>query len=335
VRQVEGQKEKQTEPKSLGVAVGQRTVTEASVHAFGCLTGDYARMHLDHEFGRSTPQGGPIAHGLLNACWAVGALTQYAPELLFVEDPEAWLAGFSVRLSRMVAVGDTLGVRWSATKGHALELSEEDAVYASSTAFEVPNQRDELTSSGVVTVCRAGSRGGLAALPDAPEPWPVEDWCLPRSPSLFYAEDLLESGPRGETFGQTVTETDVVAFAREVGELNPRYLNAEFARRSLFGERIAPPMLIFCLGFAEWLQVLLRTPMPSSGFAGHLGDSWRFFRPVRIGDTIRTRHRPLSCERSKGRPDQAILQFGIQVVNQHEEVVQDGRVVMMISGRPG
>jgi acyl dehydratase len=288
---------------------GQRTVTEAGVHAFGCLTGDYARMHLDHEFGRTTPQGGPIAHGLLNACWAMGALTQYAADRLRVADPEAWLAGFNVRLSRMVAVGDT-------------------------TAFEVPNQRGEVTSSGVVTVCHGDSSGGRAALPDPPEPWAVEAWQLPDSPSIFHAEDIFESGPRGETPGQTVTETDVVAFAREVGELNPRYLNAEFARRALFGERIAPPMLVFCLGFAEWLQVLLRTPMPSSGFAGHLGDSWRFFRPVRFGDTIRTRHRPLSCERSRSRPGRAIVHFGLQMINQSDEVVQDGQVVMMMNARP-
>ena len=320
-----------------GPEFGHRTVTEAAVHAFGCLTGDYARMHLDHEFGRSTPHGGPIAHGLLNACWAVGALTQYASERLGIDDPDAWLAGFEVRLSRMVAVGDTLSVRCSAAKEHASGQDPEGAApdgRLSSTSFEVPNQRGEVTSSGIVTLHRAASGSGLAALPEPPAAWPFEAWQLPESPSIFYAEDIVECGPRGETIGQTFTETDVVAFAREVGELNPRYLNAEFARRSLFGERIAPPMLVFCVGFAEWLQVLLRTPMSSSGFAGHVGDSWRFFRPVRIGDTIRTRHRPLSCEPSRSRPGRAIVRFGLQMIDQDDRVVQDGQVVMMMNARP-
>jgi len=319
------------------VTVGHRTVTEAAVHAFACLTGDYARMHLDHEFGRTTEQGGTIAHGLLTACWALGALTQHAPERLRVADPEAWLAGFDVRLSRVVALGDTLSVEWSPTQTHAQELGVPTGAGSgewTSTAFRVPNQRGEETSSGVVTIGRAASAALGAIRENEPEPWPVESWEPPRSPDVFFAEDLVECGPRGETLGQTVTETDVVAFAREVGELNPRYLNAEFARATPFGARIAPPMLTFCLAFAEFLGELLAMPMPSSGFAGHLGDSWRFFRPVRIGDTIRTRHRPLSCQRSRSRPDKAIVHFGLQVLNQRDEVVQEGRIAMMIPARP-
>ncbi|MFP6639374.1 MAG: MaoC family dehydratase N-terminal domain-containing protein, partial [Myxococcota bacterium] len=158
---------------------------------------------------------------------------------------------------------------------------------------------------------------------------------LPASPSTFYAEDLLEAGPRGDTCGQTLTLADAVNFAREVGELNPRTLNIEFAKQTPVGERVVPPMLIFCLGFAEFLQTLLTAPMPSSGFAGHLGDSWRAFRPALIGDTIRTRHRPLDCRPSRSHPGQAIIRFGLQFLNQRDEVVQDGQVTMMIPSREG
>ena len=150
------------------------------------------------------------------------------------------------------------------------------------------------------------------------------------APSPLYAEDLVEGGPRGESLGRTVTEADVVGFANFTGELNPLYLNGEVARSGLFGARIAPPMWAFCIGFGDFLRELLSVQMASSGFAGHLGDSWRFFAPIHIGDTIRTRHQPLSCVRSKSRPEMAIVHFGLQLLNQRGEVVQDGRVAMMI-----
>jgi acyl dehydratase len=313
---------------------GHRTVTEAAIHAFASLTGDAARMHVDHDFGRSTPLGGPIAHGLLTAAWALGALTRHCSDPLATRDPETALAGLEVRFSRIVALGDTLCVRCGPSSTHALELPPPEAGRARSTAFEVENQRGERVSSGLVTVRPAADLEAGASGAVAPEPWPDPPASGATSGTIFHAEDVLERGPRGETLGQTLSETDVVAFARETGEQNPRYLNAEFARRTPCGERIASPMLTFCLGFAEFLDPLLALPMPDAGFAGHLGDSWRCLRPTRIGDTLRTRYRPLSCERSRSRPGQAIVHFGLQLVNQRGEIVQDGRVAMMIPSRP-
>ena len=325
----------QTEAGNESPIVGHRTVTEAAVHGFACLTGDYARMHLDHEFGRTTPMGVTIAHGLLNACWALGALTRHAEERLRLRDPNAWMAGFSVRFSRVVALGDTLAVRWLPSAEHAIEGGEGGARTLTSTAFEVPNQRGEITSRGLVTIARGAVEAGAAVdASERPELFDVDAWSQPAAPEIFYAEDLLESGPRCESPGRTVTEGDVVAFARETSELNPRMLDAIFARATPFGERMASPMLVFCLSFSEFLRTLLDLPMPSSGFAGHLGDSWRFFQPVRMGDTIRTRHRAVSVSPSRSRPGQAIVRFGLQVLNQRDELVQDGEVAMMIPSRP-
>ena len=74
--------------------------------------------------------------------------------------------------------------------------------------------------------------------------------------------------------------------------------------------------------------------MPEGGFAGHLGDSWRVFAPLHLGDTIRTRYRTLSCRPSRSRPEMAIVCFGVQLLNQRSVLVQDGEVVMMIPRRP-
>ena len=49
-----------------------RTVTEADVVNFAGLSGDFNPLHTDEEFGRATPFGGRIAHGMLVAAMATG-----------------------------------------------------------------------------------------------------------------------------------------------------------------------------------------------------------------------------------------------------------------------
>jgi acyl dehydratase len=49
-----------------------RTITEADVVNFAGLSGDFNPLHTDEEFGRTTPFGGRIAHGMLIAAVATG-----------------------------------------------------------------------------------------------------------------------------------------------------------------------------------------------------------------------------------------------------------------------
>ncbi|HLF91805.1 MAG TPA: MaoC/PaaZ C-terminal domain-containing protein [Anaerolineales bacterium] len=49
-----------------------RTVTEADVVTFAGLSGDYNPLHTDAEFGKQTPFGERIAHGMLIAAMATG-----------------------------------------------------------------------------------------------------------------------------------------------------------------------------------------------------------------------------------------------------------------------
>ena len=49
-----------------------RTVTEADVVNFAGLSGDFNPLHTDEEFGKATPFGGRIAHGMLVAAMATG-----------------------------------------------------------------------------------------------------------------------------------------------------------------------------------------------------------------------------------------------------------------------
>lgn len=49
-----------------------RTVTEGDVVSFAGLSGDFNPLHTDAEFGKTTPFGERIAHGMLIAAMATG-----------------------------------------------------------------------------------------------------------------------------------------------------------------------------------------------------------------------------------------------------------------------
>ena len=316
-----------------GAPIGHRTVTKDAVATFGGLTGDYARIHFDHALGEASPYGRGFAHGLLSASWALGAMTLQAPERVGCGDPDAYVSGFRVRFQDVVRFGDTLALDCQDASPETTARGWEHR--ASEFAFR--NQDGTVVTTGTLTVAAREPGSVMDALPSAKvaEPiWPRERPEPPAAGSTFCAEDLLEHGPRGGSPVRTVTEADVVGFVNFTGELNPLYIDAVFAERALFGQRMAPPMLCFCLGFSSWLRELLQ--LPSEGGdqpAGHLGDRWQFVAPVFVGDTLEVRHKPLSVRRTRSQPTQGVMTYGLQLVNQREKVVQQGEVDMMLAMR--
>lgn len=53
-----------------------RTITEADVILFAGVSGDYNPLHTNEEFGKTTPFGGRIAHGVLILAIATGQINQ-------------------------------------------------------------------------------------------------------------------------------------------------------------------------------------------------------------------------------------------------------------------
>ena len=94
---------------------------------------------------------------------------------------------------------------------------------------------------------------------------------------------LFESfrvGERAE-YVRTITENDIVEFARISGDDNALHLDEAFAARTRFGGRVAHGALSF--GFLAASQ----TRLVGAGIIW-LGASVRFTAPVRIGDTVVT-----------------------------------------------
>jgi acyl dehydratase len=144
----------------------------------------------------------------------------------------------------------------------------------------------------------------------------------------LHFEDL-EVGTETETDSRTVTEADVVAFAGLSGDYNPLHVDAEFARTTPFGERIAHGLL----GLAIASGLVSRTGAIEGTTLAFLATEWRFTAPIKLGDTITVRSR-VADKRESSKPDRGVVTFAVQVVNQRSEVVQEGTQTLLMKRRP-
>ena len=94
----------------------------------------------------------------------------------------------------------------------------------------------------------------------------------------MFFEDL-QVGQKA-SFGKTITEADIVLFAAVTGDTNPMHLNAEYAKNSIFKERIAHGMLA-----AGLITKVLGTQLPGPGTV-YMSQTLKFRAPVRIGQTV-------------------------------------------------
>ncbi len=118
---------------------------------------------------------------------------------------------------------------------------------------------------------------------------------------------------------KTITETDVYAFAGITGDFNPLHVDAEYARRSRFGERIAHGILT-----AGLISAVLGMRLPGSG-AIYLNQSLKFLKPVRLGDTVTA-----TAEVVAYRADRRILTLRTACTNQHGDTVAQGESVLLV-----
>lgn len=144
----------------------------------------------------------------------------------------------------------------------------------------------------------------------------------------LYFEDV-DVGFAFETPRRTVTEADLVGFAGVSGDFNPLHTDAVFAAGTIYGERIAHGALVLSLatGLRQRAGLFDRTLMGLLEIR-----SWRFAAPVRIGDTIRVANEVIEL-RETSKPDRGIMVQRVDVLNQHDTVVQTGELVMMLRRR--
>src|ERR1044071_1746811 len=79
----------------------------------------------------------------------------------------------------------------------------------------------------------------------------------------------------------TVTEQDVIDFARVSGDHNPLHMDEEYAKTTLFKGRIAHGALT-----ASYVSAILGNDLPGPG-AVFMGLNLNLVHRVRVGDTVR------------------------------------------------
>lgn len=130
---------------------------------------------------------------------------------------------------------------------------------------------------------------------------------------------------------RTVTETDVIAFSWVSGDVNPMHTDAEHSARSPLGQRIAHGALGLSIatGLSASIGYLEGTAVAALGI-----DEWKFLKPIFFGDTVRLRATVVSARRSS-KPDRGVLVRRMELLNQRDEVVQEGLMTTMVLTRAG
>ena len=135
---------------------------------------------------------------------------------------------------------------------------------------------------------------------------------------MFWEE--WDIGAEFQTASRTITEADIVNFAGISGDYNPLHIDEGFCKQTQFGTRIAHGPLVYSIAAGLLFQLHLYddTLIAFLGF-----DSLKFTLPVKIGDTVRVRVEVLE-KRETSKPDRGVMKRLLQVLNQRDEVVQEG-----------
>lgn len=126
----------------------------------------------------------------------------------------------------------------------------------------------------------------------------------------------IEPGQRA-TRAMTVDEGIVGAFAEITGDFNPLHFDAGFASRTRFGRLIAQGGI--ATGMLHAL-VAMDLPGPGSVF---VRQSWKFPKPVYIGDTITAEAVVKSVQRKR-----RTAEMEFRVTNQDGDVVLEGEALV-------
>ena len=141
---------------------------------------------------------------------------------------------------------------------------------------------------------------------------------------LLYFEDV-ELGRRWVSSRRTVADKDIMQFAGLSGDFNPLHVDEEFAKKGIFGKRIAHGLL--GLSIASGLP----SSEPSWFILAFMGLDWRFTKPIFIGDTV---YCVSEVKRRKDAgADRGVVVLERKLLNQQDEVVQEGTFTLLVRKR--
>lgn len=150
---------------------------------------------------------------------------------------------------------------------------------------------------------------------------------LPNPRGLYFEQ--FEIGSTVETPARTITEADVVLFAGLSGDYNQLHTDAEFAKGTIFGERIAHGLLGLAVtsGLAARLGFIEGTAMAFREL------TCKFTGAIKFGDTV---HARFTVKEKKAMPrlGGGLVIFDVTLLNQRGETVQKGDWTLLVKSAP-
>ncbi|MCU0487376.1 MAG: MaoC family dehydratase [Anaerolineales bacterium] len=135
-----------------------------------------------------------------------------------------------------------------------------------------------------------------------------------------YFEDLVIGERLRHSTGRTVTETDNLLFSALTMNTQPLHINADFAARTEFGQRIVNGLFTLALVIGLSVSELTEgTIVANLGYA-----SVSHPNPVFHGDTIYAESEVLEKRVSRSRPDCGVVRI------KHWGMKSDGQVVVEV-----
>jgi 3-hydroxybutyryl-CoA dehydratase len=138
-------------------------------------------------------------------------------------------------------------------------------------------------------------------------------------------------GDRIVSPGRTITETDIVFFAALTGDWHAAHTDAEWAKHTVFGERIAHGLLILAIGGGLMFRAG-DCAVPRSTIALYAVEKVRFVAPTKIGDTIHVEAEVAQVGAIDAQ--RGLVTFRHRVVNQRGEEVLVYTSKLLVSRRP-
>ena len=152
---------------------------------------------------------------------------------------------------------------------------------------------------------------------------------LPPAQRGMYFEEF-EVGQKIVTQSRTVTEHDIVAFAGLSGDFNQIHTDAEYARGTPFGQRVAHGLLGFSIAMGLAVQTGI---MEGTILAFREILDWKFSKPIFIGDTIHTEIEVLETKALPRLGGGSVL-IKAEIKNQQGETTQSGTWNALMLSRP-
>lgn len=137
--------------------------------------------------------------------------------------------------------------------------------------------------------------------------------------------DELAIGDKRTFAGLTITEAHVVNFAGVTGDHFSLHMDAEYAKTTPFGQRIAHGLLVLSCG-AGLIPLL---PGRVIAFLGM--EEVRFLAPCFFGDTI---HPVMEVIAKKDKAPGGVVTIKEDIINQRDETVVTARINIWAASRP-